>query len=234
MTRPVSEVAHLIRQASPANGQAHLPLTDEAVRQQTEKFAPTLWLRYLPAERHELVERQGDRWASGISRGAIFEQARTVDNENDALELYLLATAWGTGKMARPVWRSAQPLKDPEAGTKLLRARDHARESGAVAAYWRMLRGGANSIKGLGPSFFTKWLYFSAYDGWDIAKGPAPLILDARVARALGWTLVNLQSRKRYEEYFQVVQQVQDELRDLDSDHTRPHCIEHALFTVGK
>lgn len=55
-------------------------------------------------------------------------------------------------------------------------------EAGAVAAY-RVLRG---AVRGLGPAFFTKFLYFLGL-ATDAPAPPAPraLILDQRVARVL-------------------------------------------------
>ena len=57
---------------------------------------------------------------------------------------------------------------------------------GPVAAYASMLRGTPGHIKFLGPSFFTKYLYYA--DGTTPAVTPAPLILDQFVARGLNTT----------------------------------------------
>jgi hypothetical protein len=53
-------------------------------------------------------------------------------------------------------------------------------DDGAVAAY-RQLRG---AIQGLGPAFFTKFLYFAGDALTDVPR-PRPLILDQRIARVL-------------------------------------------------
>ncbi|GGC78265.1 hypothetical protein GCM10011512_01010 [Tersicoccus solisilvae] len=54
-------------------------------------------------------------------------------------------------------------------------------------AFTQMQRGGDHHVQGFGASFFSRWLYFSAYDAWDASWGPAPLILDQRVAAAIGY-----------------------------------------------
>jgi hypothetical protein len=76
---------------------------------------------------------------------------------------------------------------------------------GALAAYGFLLAG-PGKIDGLGPAFFTKFLYFM---GYGRAGGTLqPLILDSRVARNLnalrstgwkttGWPLA------QYEEYLE-------------------------------
>ncbi|CAM5576594.1 hypothetical protein SBADM41S_04923 [Streptomyces badius] len=51
---------------------------------------------------------------------------------------------------------------------------------GAVAGYRRL----SGAIAGLGPAFFTKFLYFAGGAVVD-APGPRPLILDQRIARVL-------------------------------------------------
>ena len=54
---------------------------------------------------------------------------------------------------------------------------------GAVAAYASLMPDGENYLRFVGPAYFTKHLYFTGYRNG--VPGPRPLILDARVARAL-------------------------------------------------
>lgn len=51
-----------------------------------------------------------------------------------------------------------------------------------MSAY-QLLLAGSNHIDGLGPAFFTKFLYFVGYD--HTAKGRRPLVLDQYVAKGL-------------------------------------------------
>lgn len=57
------------------------------------------------------------------------------------------------------------------------------RSDGPIQAYRALDDGGGQRLRGLGPGFFTKVLYFA---GWDQVPGnQQPLILDQHVVRAL-------------------------------------------------
>lgn len=200
--------------------------TDDIVRGQREDFAENLWLRYLPG----VVSDQLDIAAvpSDTTRQDLFDQAQEVGDAAGALALYLRIAGWGANR-PQPVWRCARPFTDPRLGEVLLASRDHLREAGPVEAYWWMLPGGNHHVHGLGPAFFSKWLYFCGYPARADDVDPQalyPLILDARVAQALG--LRSIGSKDAYATYLDAAHTL---ARDLD---TTPHCIEHALFTAGR
>ncbi|MES4892325.1 hypothetical protein [Streptomyces sp. NPDC096012] len=104
----------------------------------------------------------------------------------ETLREALVATyVWGKGKSASPGGSGPATLHKLLAADDLLdEALDDAvtvlSRHGAVASY-EGLRG---RIPGLGPSFFTKFLYFA---GKTIkpANGPAPLVLDRVLARRM-------------------------------------------------
>jgi hypothetical protein len=70
-----------------------------------------------------------------------------------------------------------------EIGKFLATAATRLRTDGPQAAYGYLHGDGVNRIKYLGPSFGTKFLYFSGYDRCD--GDQQPLILDENVAVAL-------------------------------------------------
>ncbi|PJI53577.1 hypothetical protein CTI14_26590, partial [Methylobacterium radiotolerans] len=103
------------------------------------------------------------------------------------VNLYVAICAWGTGTKAQRVARAVKPLHEKGAISALGRSLDAARTLHPTEAYRRLNTIGEDKVKHLGAAFFTKWLYFSAYDTTSRHEGPAPLILDSRVAKALDW-----------------------------------------------
>ncbi len=107
---------------------------------------------------------------------------------DDVFTLLWRTLAWGSGSQLRQNTQRLNSIKDdrPRAEELLLQAADEARRDPA-RAYAVLRPDKHNLIRALGPSFFTKFLYF--------AGGGAPdhpcLILDRVVATALrecGWT----------------------------------------------
>lgn len=206
------------------------PLTDEQVRGQAFRFFPAHWRdRWPPTLRMPARLRTEERSVL-VSRQDVFTRARSVETEDDAVDMYVLMCSWGAGNKAQRVARCAKPLSQPDPGASLLRTYDFVRENDAADAYLRMARGGEFWLKGFGPSFFTKWLYFSAYETRDASRGSAPLILDERVARGLGWSRLAGWSPAEYQVYLHAAQAI----RDGWAPGTDLHCIEHALFSIGK
>ncbi|AGL20237.1 hypothetical protein [Actinoplanes sp. N902-109] len=140
------------------------------------------------------------------------------------------AYAWGTGDGAFLAPRRARVFRDTPPGDlthRLTGVRDLLATSDAAAAYASLLPGGANRIKHLGPSFFTKLLY-------ALDPSRRALILDRFVAIALrditGWPLSST-GPWTVDEY----------TRWLDWAHARaakdgvhPDAVEMALFSYGK
>ncbi len=108
---------------------------------------------------------------------------------DDVFTLLWRTLAWGSGSQLRQNTRRLRSIAAdlPRAERLLTSARDLARDNPADA--YRVLRPGRRSeIRALGPSFFTKFLYFA---GGGAPSHPS-LILDCVVATALrdrcGWT----------------------------------------------
>mgnify|MGYP000452705932 CR=1 FL=1 len=100
---------------------------------------------------------------------------------------------WGTGSSAFLVGRRARVFRDNEEtriANCLQSVSGQLRRGNTADAYESMLRGRANNLKHLGPSFFTKFLYAADADG---AQPGRALILDRFVAVALkdldGWDI---------------------------------------------
>lgn len=106
------------------------------------------------------------------------------------LDLLWHVLAWGSGTARRNNRQRIESFRDPELRRQrvdvLRRATRAAREGDAAAAYGLLIRRGGGVIPGLGPAFFTKYLYFIGAGAPDHRC----MILDARVATSLhqaGW-----------------------------------------------
>lgn len=105
-----------------------------------------------------------------------------------ARDLAVATLVWGFGPTGYGPQRTKQILAaDPhghrlEAGLEPL-LDDSPTADGLRAAYISFCRRQPAYVRGLGPAFFTKLLYFAGYRRGH--GGLQPLILDARVARAL-------------------------------------------------
>jgi hypothetical protein len=139
---------------------------------------------------------------------------------------------WGTGTAARERTRRLRVFANSsdEVCDRLASAISVLRSNGAVAAY-RCLHGDGGSIRYLGPSFGTKFLYFCGYDS---AYGPLkPLILDRYVAGALN-RLCGFEwpdsafSVSQYEQYLELVHAW------ATVWSTSPDVIERVLFSIGQ
>lgn len=110
-------------------------------------------------------------------------------SEDDVFTLLWWSLAWGAGPRPRLVLRRLDSIADdlPRCEDLLTEAADLSRRD-PFAAYSLLRPGRHNAIRYLGPSFFTKFLYFA---GRGAPDHPC-LILDRRVATTLrercGWT----------------------------------------------
>ena len=200
--------------------------TDADVRQQGFHWSTAQWRKRWPSELalpEQLHEEAPPR--PYITRQDVFDRARKVETPSDAVELFLLMAAWGTGTKARSIARVASVLHQDRAPEKLLSSHQAVLEGDAVEAYRRLYSWDHDRIKHFGPAFFTKWIYFSAYDTWDSHPAPAPLILDKRVAESLGWPTHGW-SADTYGEYLNLATAV----RDAWAPGEATHIIEYALF----
>ncbi|MER5493776.1 hypothetical protein [Streptomyces sp. NPDC002490] len=115
-----------------------------------------------------------------VSRARVTEAVRDAVGRGAWAEALVASYVWGQGRTGYGPHRLEAVLAEPGAEEALGAAVAELRERGAVAAY-RGLRG---TVRGLGPAFFTKFLYFL-----DLAEpapvGPRALVLDQRVARVV-------------------------------------------------
>ncbi|MEV0981939.1 hypothetical protein [Streptomyces sp. NPDC049915] len=95
-------------------------------------------------------------------------------------EALVASYVWGQGRTAYGPHRLEDILAAAAVNTVIARAVAALLEQDAVAAY-RTMRG---AVKGLGPAFFTKLLYFLAL-ALHSSHPPCALILDQRVARVV-------------------------------------------------
>jgi hypothetical protein len=149
-----------------------------------------------------------------------------------ARRLLWASCAWGTGPSQRGNRRRIRGLAaDPERWGGLLAEAAAAAGDNPTAAY-EVLRPAGNVITGLGPAFFTKFLYFAA------GGERGCLILDARVAgrlrRSCGWkSLIGTTAwpATTYARYLRLLTRWADELSS-DDRHVQADEIEFRLFSA--
>lgn len=206
-------------------------LDDAEVRNHSVTFATVKWAQQwaaLPSA--TLVPAVLAEPAAQLqqSRQELFDTARKVRTEGDAVDLYVRVSGWGVANSARGRYRCLQVLRDPEAPRKLLDTAAAARYDDPVETFSRLSWGGDLKIKGYGPAFFTKWMYFTGYDS---AAGTSPLILDQRVAGALGIESgYRWRRASSYRAYLEAVPRIRDEWKPDATDQV----IEYALFQAGR
>lgn len=203
------------------------PPADEAVQSQGFDFLPHHWTDRWP-QNLEVPELLEGNIRKRITRSDVFLYARSVASERSIVELYVAACAWGTGTKAQRVARCIKPLHQEGAVAALMRSFKAAQSLDPGEAYRRLNTQGEDRIKYFGPSFFTKWLYFSAFDTWDRPQIQAPLILDARVARALGWKTGGWPS-SAYNDYLNHIA----EIHEAWCPREPSHVVEYSLFKLG-
>lgn len=172
-----------------------------------------------------------------VTRSALFDLAAEVSSvgaeqlsTERVLNLYVSVCAWGTGTKAQRVARVVKPLHEGGALDALRNSFHAARTLDPVEAYRRLNSPDKDRIKGFGPAFFTKWLYFAAYDDPERHERHPPLILDARVAKALGWPPVTKRwPSASYAEYLEAASQINVAWSPFSSRHV----VEYALFKLG-
>ncbi|GHJ54488.1 hypothetical protein Nm8I071_37950 [Nonomuraea sp. TT08I-71] len=124
-----------------------------------------------------------------VSRRDVTDVARQCRENECWLPLLVASVAWGWGKSGfgptRLTWildgnARWEALPRAETNQRLVGAVEALDREGAVESYRHLL--GDGQIPGLGPAFFTKFLYFADRAGGG--RGGA-LILDARLARQM-------------------------------------------------
>ena len=194
-------------------------------------------------QRVELFEHGETR---RLTRGDLFGVARPIagsdPSDTEVLTLLWHVLAWGTGRSQRANSQriaSFVDASDRQRNVELLKeAFALAQEGEATSAYGRLIRRGGGQIRGLGPAFFTKVLYFTS----EGASGTRCLILDARVAGSLaaaGWSSLPCSARTGYSynwfsatygSYCDLLRRWATEESDREGRQIWPDEIERALF----
>ncbi|MEZ2190089.1 hypothetical protein [Corynebacterium sp. CCM 9204] len=210
----------------------------ELVSRQRERFRPSDWIGQwdkdpdpVPFPPPPFLTDQPDHEYLSVTRERLFELGENIcdGTETDVLNFYVAVYAWGAAQANLQIYRGVQPLKDPRTPGRLLAGLRAGRES-AEAGYRAFHTGGAAKIHKLGPSFFTKLLYFAA--GRSAPSDERhPLILDSRVANALGWNTTDGWSVAQYARYLDTVRVVREHWgrEDLPTD-----VIEYLLFQADR
>ncbi|MEW1953149.1 hypothetical protein [Terrabacter sp. NPDC080008] len=168
--------------------------------------------------------------------------AQNGASDDDVLMFLWHALAWGTGSSQRGNDARVRAFADPTDRQRnialLKQAMAFARAGDPAAAYRVLIRRGGGKIRGLGPAFFTKLLYFAS----EGAPGTRCLILDARVAGNLaeaGWSSLPRSNRTSYSynwytatyaSYCELLKRWANEESERLSAHVWPDEIERALF----
>lgn len=202
---------------------------DIEVRAQPATFLRAHWLNQwsgIPVERPEVLG--GSEARIRVTRQDLFDAARGVETERDAVDLFVRVAGWGSGTSARAIARTAKVLREHGAARVLLESAKAAGEQDPVDVYRMLSHRGDFKMKGFGPAFFTKWMYFNGYEQ-SASRDVRPLILDKRVATSLGWKKKTGWRPSEYREYLEDV----EEIRRSWAPGAEPHVIEYALFKAG-
>ncbi|MBO1765930.1 hypothetical protein [Allobranchiibius sp. GilTou38] len=187
--------------------------------------------------------------AQRLTGGDLFRLAqpasRSDATDNDVLTFLWHVLARGTGPSQRGNRQRIEAFVPPAARernvARLKEANSHARDGDVAAAYRCLIRRGGGQIRGLGPAFFTKLLYFSS----EGTPGTRCLILDARVAESLaeaGWSSLPCSSRNRYsynwftttyDSYCKLLREWAETASNSRGSEVWPDEIERALFDRG-
>ncbi|MFJ4691710.1 hypothetical protein [Streptomyces sp. NPDC088766] len=161
------------------NASAHADGTPGA---HTVRYAPSRWVQITPwPSALALTSCGGD---AGVSRAEVASAVADALRREAFREALVATYVWGKGKRGTPGGSGPAALRKILAAEGLDAALGSAvsalREHGSRQAYAVLHR----RVPGLGPSFFTKFLYFVGKTV-SSATGPQPLVLDRVLAKRL-------------------------------------------------
>lgn len=147
-------------------------------------------VRYTPSRWAQITPWPSTLALTGTGGDAVISRAEVTSAVADALrreafrEALVATYVWGKGKRGTPGGSGPATLRAVLAAegldTALATAVTALREHGSQEAYAALYQ----QVPGLGPSFFTKFLYFTG-TALPPAHGPRPLILDRVLSRRL-------------------------------------------------
>lgn len=135
-----------------------------------------------------------------VDRDIIRQAVSDLENDNLA-GAFIAVMIWGHGTVGYGPYRTLQVLSDNFRDGKKLsdavvgRLQDSisvAREQGSVAGFSHLNNDG--KLRGLGPSFFTKWLYYITATGPQGEDGAAPILDD----EVINWINDNAGEQLKY------------------------------------
>lgn len=191
------------------------------------------WRNEKPATSLQILspDNSDEKGRAYVSRSSLFDLAEKVDSEETALNFFVAVYSWGVGSKARGVARGSRVIAEPDAAQRLYEGLSLFKENNfdPKVGYEQFYFKANSRIKFLGPAFFTKLLYFYGHEGTS-GRDRAPVILDQRVARAIGWPARSWWTPDEYSDYIDLV----DEVRTSVDPVIASDAIEYALFHLGK
>ena len=168
-----------------ASATLDIPFPSEKVKSADSQYAipanPAVWLAY-PS-----MKGLGDL-PSTITRSELVKTCKKIDfSDDEQLRLLFVKTMmWGSGTRNGRGPRNTHKALDTPTTLSVLREAQELVAAGELAQAYQLHR----RVPGVGPAFFTKWLWLMGAS-LERPKGtPQPLILDSRVWAALadlGW-----------------------------------------------
>ncbi len=164
-----------------------LPLLSSGqVRQRAFGWPRSRWEKWLTDVKG--AERSLEGLPAELDRPATAGIVQRNVESDDYAAAFVAAMVWGHGYSGYGPYRTAWALTssrtprsrpvEPAVVRRLRESCSMVRQEGPVASYRYLNNRG--HIAGLGPAFFTKWLYFSSADGRPYGDQAAP-ILDALI-----------------------------------------------------
>lgn len=165
-----------------------------------------------------------------IDRALVFAIAQRVITELadpwSAAQLHAAIVFWGAPP-GQSTTRAAKPFADPNLPGRLTEAIKVTRGEGPASAYKALSRRQRLWVRGLGPSYFTKLMYFAGYGAKPYLA--QPLIMDDNVIGGL-IKVTGQQWKASVEDYVRYVDLARDWAYEFA---TEPDVIERRIFAIG-
>ncbi|UZD61108.1 hypothetical protein [Brevibacterium sp. JSBI002] len=175
-----------------------------------------------------------------IDRKQAVQLSPIVTNEEEAVQVFLLAMLWGHGLVGYGPFRTSRILDRPEAAAELLEVAQVAQRDGGLAAFKLVVdrRNGESRsfLKWLGPAFGTKYIYFLTAK--NNPQEPAP-VMDAVVYR---WFRKHAPDRKlrvdfwhtpSYEQFLNSLEEWASDIAQRFGQEIRIDDVEYLIFAEG-